>query len=361
MEIFISEHNEKKIIVLLDKEMKIVKPVYDFLRFQQQKGRAINTLKAYGTDLCLFWTFLKKNDYTYDQVTPRLIAEFIDYLCGGYEMLSLYRESIRSNRTINRILSTVHSFYQYQADMHEIDNSILMHEINRPFNMFKGILAHTKSDNKTKQSVFKLKESQHIVHLAIRNVREKKAERFDQNIKKKIANDENKDSINNYIADELRGKKARGYSFPNSRSKLAEIYYKNERKWMTQENLFCYFALHISVISMVLTLAAEYFDNDALASALANFILYFLSLVIFIVLDIKDRLYKHERFSKFLEILNRYAPLLIILCATVFYGLGCFERKSNMLYSVRFVFAIAPMWAIVKAVGQMPPKEKIKK
>ena len=50
MEICISEHNGKKIIVLLDNEMRIVKPVYDFLRFQQQKGRAINTLKAYGTD-----------------------------------------------------------------------------------------------------------------------------------------------------------------------------------------------------------------------------------------------------------------------------------------------------------------------
>ena len=78
MEIYISEYNEKMVAVLLDDEMKIVKPVYDFLRFQQQKGRAINTLKAYGTDLCLFWTFLKKNDYTYDQVTRRLIAEFID-------------------------------------------------------------------------------------------------------------------------------------------------------------------------------------------------------------------------------------------------------------------------------------------
>ena len=81
--------------------------VYDYLRFQQQKGRATNTLKAYGTDLCLFWTFLKKNGYAYDQVAPRLIVEFIDYLRGGDEMLSLYRESIRSNRTINRILSTV--------------------------------------------------------------------------------------------------------------------------------------------------------------------------------------------------------------------------------------------------------------
>lgn len=88
MEICISEHNEKRIVVLLDNEMKIVKPVYDFLRFQQQKGRAINTLKAYGTDLCLFWTFLKKNGYAYDQVTPRVIAEFIDYLRGGDEMLT---------------------------------------------------------------------------------------------------------------------------------------------------------------------------------------------------------------------------------------------------------------------------------
>lgn len=167
MEICISEHNGKMVAVLLDDEMKIVKPVYDFLRFQQQKGRAINTLKAYGTDLCLLWTFLKKNGYAYDQVTPRVIAEFIDYLRGGDEMLSLYRESVRSNRTINRILSTVHTFYRYQADMHEIDNPILMHEINRPFNMFKGILAHTRSDNKTKQSVFKLKESQYAVHLVM--------------------------------------------------------------------------------------------------------------------------------------------------------------------------------------------------
>ena len=165
MELCVSERAGKIVVVLLDDDMRIVKPVYDFLKFQQQKNRATNTLKANGTDLCLFWVFLKKNGYYYDQVTPRMIAEFIDNLRGGDEMLSLYRESIRSNRTINRILSTVHTFYQYQADMQEIDNPILMHEVNRPFNMFKGILEHTRSDNKTKQSIFKLKESHHIIHL----------------------------------------------------------------------------------------------------------------------------------------------------------------------------------------------------
>ena len=165
MELCISRHAGKIIVALLDDDMKIVKPVYNFLKFQQQKNRATNTLKANGTDLCLFWTFLKTNGYAYDQVTPRMIAEFIDYLRGGDEILFLYRESARSNRTINRILSTVHTFYQYHADMQEIDNPILMHEVNRPFNMFKGLLEHARSDNKTKQSIFKLKESRHVVRL----------------------------------------------------------------------------------------------------------------------------------------------------------------------------------------------------
>ena len=155
----------KVTVVLLDNDMKIVKPVYDFLKFQQQKSKADNTLLANGRDLCLFWTFLEKNGYIYDQVTPRMIAEFIDFLRGGDDMLALHKESSRSNRTINRILSTVHTFYQYQADMQEIDNPMLMHEVNRPLNMFKGILEHARTHNKTKQSIFKLKESSHVVHL----------------------------------------------------------------------------------------------------------------------------------------------------------------------------------------------------
>ena len=155
----------KVTVVLLDNDMKIVKPVYDFLKFQQQKSKADNTLIANGRDLCLFWIFLKKNGYAYDEVSPRMIGEFIDFLRGGDDMLALYKESTRSNRTINRVLSTVHTFYQYQADMQEIDNPMLTHEVNRPFNMFKGILEHARSDNRTKQSIFKLKESTHTVHL----------------------------------------------------------------------------------------------------------------------------------------------------------------------------------------------------
>lgn len=58
-------------------------------------------------------------------------------------------------------------FYQFEANMQEIDNPILMHEINRPFNMFKSILHHAKTDNKTKQSIFKVNESDYAVRLVI--------------------------------------------------------------------------------------------------------------------------------------------------------------------------------------------------
>lgn len=154
-----------EVVVLLDDDMRIVKPVYNYLKFQRQKDRSINTLKANGNDLRTFWKFLFENGYEFDKVTPNMIADFIDYLRKSDDVPSIHKESVRTNRTINRILSTVHMFYQYQADMQETDNPMLMHEVKRPFNMFKSMLYHTRSDNKTKQSIFKVKESTYIVRL----------------------------------------------------------------------------------------------------------------------------------------------------------------------------------------------------
>lgn len=166
MELHVIEREGREIVVLLDNEMRIVKPVYDYLKFQRQKDKALNTLKASGSDLRTYWEFLETNGYEYDKVTPKMISEFIDYLrASDDDVIALNTESKRTNKTINRILSTVHMFYQFEADMQEIDNPILMHDVNRPFNAFKGILEHAKSDNKTKQSIFKVKESDYKVRL----------------------------------------------------------------------------------------------------------------------------------------------------------------------------------------------------
>ena len=156
MELHVLEREGRETVVLLDNDMRIVKPVYDYLKFQRQKDKALNTLKASGSDLRTYWEFLNDSGYEYDKVTPKMIAEFIDYLrASDDDVIALNKESKRTNKTINRILSTIHMFYQFQADVQEIDNPILMHDVNRPFNAFKGILEHAKSDNKTKQSIFK--------------------------------------------------------------------------------------------------------------------------------------------------------------------------------------------------------------
>lgn len=50
MELHVIEREGRETVVLLDNEMRIVKPVYDYLKFQRQKDKALNTLKARKID-----------------------------------------------------------------------------------------------------------------------------------------------------------------------------------------------------------------------------------------------------------------------------------------------------------------------
>lgn len=94
MELHVIEREGRKTVVLLDNEMRIVKPVYDYLKFQRQKDKALNTLKASGSDLRTYWEFLNDNGYEYDKVTPKMIAEFIDYLrASDDDVIALNKES----------------------------------------------------------------------------------------------------------------------------------------------------------------------------------------------------------------------------------------------------------------------------
>ena len=51
MELHVTKRKGREIVVLLDNDMRIVKPVYDYLKYQDQRDRAINTLIAYGNDV----------------------------------------------------------------------------------------------------------------------------------------------------------------------------------------------------------------------------------------------------------------------------------------------------------------------
>ena len=69
--------------VLLDDDMHLIAPVCEFLEFQRKLDRADNTLRAYATDLKIYWEFLNQTYHTYKEATADVVADFVDYLRRG--------------------------------------------------------------------------------------------------------------------------------------------------------------------------------------------------------------------------------------------------------------------------------------
>lgn len=80
MELHKTPERTKSGFVLLDQNMRLVKPVNEYLDFQALRGRAENTLLAYGKDLKTFFEFLEQRKLQYDQVTANMIRDYVEYL-----------------------------------------------------------------------------------------------------------------------------------------------------------------------------------------------------------------------------------------------------------------------------------------
>lgn len=116
MELHVIEREGRETVVLLDNEMRIVKPVYDYLKFQRQKDKALNTLKASGSDLRTYWEFLNDSGYEYDKVTPKMIAEFIDYLrASDDDVIALNKES-KGNILPSDFFERITEIFMYQME-----------------------------------------------------------------------------------------------------------------------------------------------------------------------------------------------------------------------------------------------------
>lgn len=105
MELHKTPERTKSGFVLLDQNMRLVKPVNEYLDFQALRGRAENTLLAYGKDLKTFFEFLEQRKLQYDQVTANMIRDYVEYLrAPDVNTVYLFVESKRSPATINRML-----------------------------------------------------------------------------------------------------------------------------------------------------------------------------------------------------------------------------------------------------------------
>lgn len=161
MKLVIIPKGNNELVVLLDDKMQLVKPVCDYIKFLQTKGRAMNTVRLAGRCLKTYWDFLNIKCLLYNRVTPNDIGSFIEFLReyshDGVSYINV--PSKLSGKTINNILSHVYGFYKYCAKVSDITSPIPMEDVNRPLDMFKGLLHHVARNNKIKKSVFKVKET----------------------------------------------------------------------------------------------------------------------------------------------------------------------------------------------------------
>jgi integrase/recombinase XerD len=98
-----------------------VEPVERYLAYLTGIERSPNTVKAYAHDLKDYWVFLAHRDLDWREVRLEDVGEFVAWLrlppagrSGQVAVLPAVEPQVGAS-TINRKLSAVGAFYQYQA------------------------------------------------------------------------------------------------------------------------------------------------------------------------------------------------------------------------------------------------------
>ncbi len=91
--------------------------VDEYLAWLTDCERSPNTVEAYAHDLRAFWTFLAEHGLVWDQVGVGELAEFAAWARRpAANVVVLAEEAARlSARSVNRMLSGVVGFYEFQA------------------------------------------------------------------------------------------------------------------------------------------------------------------------------------------------------------------------------------------------------
>ncbi|MCU6791901.1 tyrosine-type recombinase/integrase [Paenibacillus sp. WQ 127069] len=98
-------------IVLVDKNMRIIPEVLDFINYLIQNGSSVNTIESYLRDLKVFYEWMSETGYQFFEVKTRDIRDFVRFIDGRH------RSGKVSASTLSGYLSTVNSFYRHHATM----------------------------------------------------------------------------------------------------------------------------------------------------------------------------------------------------------------------------------------------------
>ena len=161
------EKNKERYYVA-DDEGKPVEVIFKFIKFKDNTMYARNTLKQYCYHLKLYFEYLEQRKLEFQNVTIDDLAHFVNWLQNPYQNTKIIpiqnNNKARCEATINTIVNTILTFYDYVLRHEEYSNNIserLKKIVMTPNNKFKGFLyGIAYQNNAVTSNVLKLKVAQ---------------------------------------------------------------------------------------------------------------------------------------------------------------------------------------------------------
>ena len=158
------EKNKERYYVATDDGIPI-EVIFKFIKFKDNTGYSRNTLKQYCWHLKLYFEYLEQRKLDFQNVTIDDLAHFVKWLQNPLQSVKIIpiksKHSLRSESTINTIVNTLLTFYDYVLRHEEYSNDIserLKKCVILPNSKFKGFLYGIAYQNKTIASnILKLK------------------------------------------------------------------------------------------------------------------------------------------------------------------------------------------------------------
>lgn len=154
----------KKRYLLVDDRGEPVEPVYKFLKFKDNAGKARNTLRAYCYHLKEFFEFLQQKGCDYRDIGIDEIAEFMRWLQTPHRNVKVSdikpSHNVLKANTVNTYISSVIEFYDYlmRVDDYSIQLSQrLKKQIPGSRRGFKDFLYHINKNRDYDVKILKVK------------------------------------------------------------------------------------------------------------------------------------------------------------------------------------------------------------
>ena len=142
-----------------------VKQIDLYLKYLHSTGKSPNTIRSYAYHLKEFWLFLTDAELEWDDIGLVEMSQFINWLKVGYtgNVITLSETtSLRSEKTINSIVTAVSSFYDYHARL-DSTKPLQIHKTDSfGSKSYKSFLHHISKKENNKRNILKIKEPKRI-------------------------------------------------------------------------------------------------------------------------------------------------------------------------------------------------------